>query len=437
MSRGAFALRAGATRVSAARALATASLPLPAAVDPLDLLRAVPSSRRFFWERRDAGVAIAGVGAAVVVDADGPDRFARVAAALGSLPPDVLLVGGFGFAPGRARSGPWARFGACTWLVPRVAVVRRPGEVRLVAAGAARAALSRALARARAALARPRPARRGSARFEAAPLRPTARWRAAVDATLADIAAGRLRKLVLARAARVRASVAFDAPRVLDRLRGTADGCTVFAVGVGPATFVGASPERLARVEGSLLTTAAVAGTAARGDGAEASRRLAAALLGSAKERAEHAHVVDDVRARLRPLCAALDLPDAPAVRPADAVQHLVTPVEARLRPGTTLLDVVAALHPTPAICGTPREAALAVLRGREDLERGWYGGGVGWLDAQGGGEVTVAIRTALLDGPRALLHAGAGIVAGSSWARELEETRLKLRPMLGALLEL
>ncbi len=100
-----------------------------------------------------------------------------------------------------------------------------------------------------------------------------------------------------------------------------------------------------------------------------------------------------------------------------------------------TVLDVATALHPTPAVCGAPRDAARATLAARERLERGWYAGGVGWFDADGG-EIDVALRAGLLEGRRAILYAGAGIVAGSDWEAELEETRLKLRPLLGALLE-
>jgi isochorismate synthase len=223
---------------------------------------------------------------------------------------------------------------------------------------------------------------------------------------------------------------------VAARLRGAYPGCTLFAVGRGAATFVGATPERLARVQGDRLDAAAVAGTAPRGATTRADRDVARALLESPKERAEHAHVVDDLHARLQPLCASVTLPPGPRVLVTETLQHLHTPVRARLRAGYGLLDAVAALHPTAAVCGVPRAAALAALRSHEHLDRGWYAGGVGWLDSTGG-EVAVALRCALLRGPDALLYAGAGIVAGSTWHAELDETRLKLRPLLGALLEL
>jgi menaquinone-specific isochorismate synthase len=145
--------------------------------------------------------------------------------------------------------------------------------------------------------------------------------------------------------------------------------------------------------------------------------------------------VVDDLRARLAPLCHEIEAADAPQLLSIEALQHLCTPLRARLRAGVGLFEVVDALHPTPALCGTPRDLARAILRRREPAPRGWYGGGIGWFDRTGGA-VAVAIRGALIDGSRALLHAGAGIVAGSVWEDEVEETRLKMRPLLAALLE-
>ena len=148
--------------------------------------------------------------------------------------------------------------------------------------------------------------------------------------------------------------------------------------------------------------------------------------------------MVDDLAARLRPLCRRLTVPAQPRVLRTAVVQHLWTPIRGTLRRDVGLLEVAGALHPTPAICGVPRETALARVLAHEAVARGWYGGCLGWLDAQDrrSGELGVAIRTALLHGQRAILHAGAGLVRGSRWESELEETRLKLRAMLHALLE-
>lgn len=431
--------RATTAVARASSPLAVAVEPAPDAGDPLALLNAFPAHHRFYWEQPARGVAVAAAGATVTFTGGGRDRFDQLAAALLDcpLPPGALAVGGFAFAGETCDGGPWRGFPPAEWIIPQCALVRRDGRTHLVATATQGAGvqLGALLARARAALHRPLVTADPAVTYHAVGSQ-ASRWRRAVDDTLDDIAAARLTKLVLARAVTVRAAAPFDALRVAARLRRAYPGCTVFAVGRGDATFVGASPERLARVRGDRLETAAVAGTAPRGSTARTDRMLARALVASAKERAEHALVVDDVRERLRPLCTAVRAHASPLVLTTETVQHLHTPIRATLRPGHGLLDAVVALHPSAAVCGVPRAAALAALGGRERLDRGWYAGGVGWLDA-GGGEVTVALRSALLRGTRALLHAGAGIVAGSTWEAELEETRLKLRPLLAALLEL
>jgi isochorismate synthase len=408
-------------------------------VDPLALW-SLAADRRFYWEQAAEGTAVAGIDAAVTCTASGPSRFGHLAAGLTDVlqeHPDAIAVGGFAFAPD-GDSTAWRGFPAAAWVVPRLALVRRRGRARLIAvapAGEPPILLDDLMARGRAALRAPVASTGGAATYRAAGA-PVADWRRAVEATLDDIAARRLEKLVLARTASLRASVPFDPVHVAARLRRGFPECTVFAVARGPATFLGASPERLVRVAGRRLDTAAVAGTTARGSSPRTDRLLARALLSDAKERAEHALVVEDIRVRLRALCDAVSCPAAPGILATQAVQHLHTTIRARLRPGVGLLDAIAALHPTPAVCGAPRDPARRVLAAREGLDRGWYGGGVGWM-VRDGGDVAVALRTALLRGPDALLHAGAGIVEGSTPERELEETRLKLRPLLTALLEL
>jgi len=425
-------------------AFAHVTLPVPASSDPLRLLRAFPSNRRFLFQQPATGTAIAGVGATISLRARGQRRFAELAAALADitdgepLPPGVVAVGGFAFDANARDAGPWRGFAALEWTVPQLTLVRRDGHARLVAAGppgTTPAALASLLDRARAALDVAEPGTVPVPSYHALGSE-SAAWRRAVEATLEDIAAGRLEKLVLARTCGVRGVTPFDPWRVTARLRRAYPGCTTFAVANGGATFVGATPERLARVAGSRLETTALAGTSPRGTTPRADRALALALRASAKERTEHALVVGDVKSRLAPLCDELAAPPKPGVVTTETLQHLRTPIRGRLRAGAGLLDAVALLQPTAAICGVPREAAAAVLTSRERLARGWYGGGVGWLDRTGG-EVVVAIRTALLRGTHALLHAGAGIVAGSAWEAELEETRLKMRPLLAALLEI
>jgi menaquinone-specific isochorismate synthase len=431
-----------------ARALAPAApeivrvrRPAPPDLDPIAFLRVLPDPSRFLWQRPASGDAIAAVGATAAVRAADERRLDAVADGARAFGPGTLLVGGFAFDPAHRPDGPWDGFPAAEWVVPRLALVRRRHRAHLVATAAGGSArelgawLDRVAERL---VARAEPVASAPAvpeRYRVGGLDAPRDWQRRVEEALAAIAAGRLAKCVLARAVTLAAARPLDALAVAARLARSAPTATVFAIGRGRATFVGASPERLARVAGDGVWAEALAGTAARGDGPAADRDLGRALGASPKERAEHALVVDDLAARLRPLCRRLAIAAGPRVLRAEAVQHLRTRIAGRLRTGRGLLDVVAALHPTPAVCGTPRREALALVRATEPVPRGWYAGGVGWTQ-DGGGEIAVAIRAALVGGRSALLHAGAGIVAGSCWEAELEETRLKMRPLLAALLE-
>jgi isochorismate synthase len=177
-----------------------------------------------------------------------------------------------------------------------------------------------------------------------------------------------------------------------------------------------------------------VAGTIGRGRDADEDARLAATLLGTEKELEEHAVVVDAIRAALRPLTERLDVAPAPTVLPLRHVQHLVTPIEGTLHERAGLLALAGRLHPTPAVGGEPRDLALALIDEHEGFDRGWYAGPVGWLGADGDGELWVALRCGIVEGARATLFAGCGIVADSDPQREWQESRIKLRAVAGAL---
>jgi isochorismate synthase len=206
---------------------------------------------------------------------------------------------------------------------------------------------------------------------------------------------------------------------------------------------VAASPERLVALSDGVVRNGALAGTAPRGRSPEEDERLGRELRESKKEQAEHAAVAVAVRAALEDVCTPLSGPEAPRLMRIDGLQHLETPFTAHLRPEhaeLSVLDLVARLHPTPAVAGLPREAALAWIAAREGLERGWYAGPVGYVDAEGGGEFRVALRSGFVRNrapARAWLYAGAGIVPGSEPESELRETRLKLRALLAPLTEI
>lgn len=258
-------------------------------------------------------------------------------------------------------------------------------------------------------------------------------WVQRVETALSAIRAGRLRKVVLTRRTRVRATAVLEAGHVLGWLEEQYPDCAQFAYADGAGTLVGASPERLLRRIGSRVVSDAVASTTVRDPNGHIDEHLGEALMGCRKARYEHALVVDGIVDALRPLCKALDVPSEPRLMKLPTVQHLWTPVTGELKPGVSSLQLVERLHPTPAVGGVPRREALAWMDAQGE-RRGWYTGALGWLAPDGSGELSVVLRCAMLKGRVADLYAGAGIVADSDPGRELAETEWKFCTMLDAL---
>lgn len=261
-------------------------------------------------------------------------------------------------------------------------------------------------------------------------------YQTAVSRALERIQSGELEKIVLARAKDVRASAGLHPLGLLNGLRQRFPDCNSFSVANGRGqSFIGASPERLLRVEDGVVLTEALAGSAHRGVTASEDAALGSRLLHSDKDLREQRIVLDSIVTSLAPLGLDLRYSARPLLKRLSNVQHLHTPVEARLPKGVRLLDMLERLHPTPAVGGTPREAAVPLISNLEAFPRGLYGGAIGWIDSKGGGEFIVALRSALIDGPRARMYAGAGIVEGSSPEAEFAETELKFRAMQDALM--
>jgi menaquinone-specific isochorismate synthase len=239
-----------------------------------------------------------------------------------------------------------------------------------------------------------------------------------------------LRKVVLARDVYASADCAIDARVLLRRLAARYPGCYTFAVD----GLVGATPELLISKDSWEVGSLVLAGTVPRGATQAEDRELASALLGSAKENEEHEYAAASLRDTLAPLCAAMYVTPRPELIRLPNVQHLGTRVRGTLAAQRSALTLVAAVHPTAAVGGTPTDAAVEVIRELESMDRERYAGPVGWVDADGNGEWGIALRCAQLDRDKARLFAGCGIVAGSDPAAELAETESKLRPMRNAL---
>jgi menaquinone-specific isochorismate synthase len=257
------------------------------------------------------------------------------------------------------------------------------------------------------------------------------RWSEQVADTARVVAAGRLGKVVLAREVEVVASRIIPVAEVVRRLSTAYPSCMVFAAD----GFVGASPELLVARAGERVWSQPLAGTAARHGTAGSDVDAESSLMSSAKERQEHRLVVDAVGRTLARFCHVLEVPEVPSLVPIGIVAHLGSAIEGWLvGPLPSVLELVSALHPTPAVAGTPTEDALAHIAAVEGVDRGRYAGPVGWVDAAGDGEWAVGIRSAEIAGSNARLLAGAGIVAESVAEAELAETELKFQPMLNAI---
>jgi menaquinone-specific isochorismate synthase len=256
-------------------------------------------------------------------------------------------------------------------------------------------------------------------------------WCGLVADAARTVAAGDLAKVVLAREVTVSADRTIRPTTVARRLRFSHSSCIVFSVD----GFVGASPELLVERNAEYVRSQPLAGTAARPVSAGWDDDPSARLLSSTKEREEHAVVVDAVSAALSLYCDELSVPAVPALVPIGTLAHLGSSIVGRLRhPLPTALDLVEAIHPSPAVGGTPTDKALDYIAAVESLDRGRYGGPVGWVDAHGDGCWAIGIRSAQIEGSSARLMAGVGVVARSDPEAELAETELKFEPMLDAI---
>ena len=275
----------------------------------------------------------------------------------------------------------------------------------------------------------PNSRRHDRARFAGSSL-PDHLWLEAVGVVIGLIEGRAVEKVVLARDHALWSKEPFDPHRVLLRLYDRFPECFLFLV----EGLVGASPELLIRKQGRQISALTLAGTAARGENPEGDALLAKQLATSEKTRVEHRLAADSVRATLSLFSSDLSGPMEPELLRLANVHHLATPFAGRLDGETHILDLVRALHPTPAVGGVPTADALEVIAAMEGMDRNRYAGPVGFFRPDGDGEFAIALRCAELSGARARLFAGNGIVKGSVPEDELEETRLKLAAMLSAL---
>lgn len=259
-------------------------------------------------------------------------------------------------------------------------------------------------------------------------------WKNSVETIVERLKQKEANKVVLARELDLQLDKKVSIERILEQLRIHQSTSYIFSLESGVDCFIGATPERLALLEDQVIKTAGVAGSIPRGKTQEEDDQLGNELLNDHKNLVEHHFVVDMIKASMEKVCSTLTIPNQVALLKTKHIQHLYTPIEGKLKENHTLLSIVDLLHPTPALGGLPKEKAKEMIREVETLDRGLYGGPIGWMDYQGNGEFAVAIRSGLIQGDRATLFAGCGVVEDSDAQSEYLETKVKFNPMLSAL---
>jgi salicylate biosynthesis isochorismate synthase/menaquinone-specific isochorismate synthase len=431
---------------------------ITARVEPADPCAAVLASRLasdrwFCWEQPDRGFTLAALGVAHEAISRGPRRFDDVARECSRLREGAIVdepaglpagtgavwTGGFAFDPEGATAPQWSSFAPASMALPELSLCRQGDEafltLNLVLAPGddAGRALERLGARLAGLCDEPLPLLDPhlTERPEIRSVHPPGDFERAVAAATGRIEAGGLSKVVLAREVVVEAAAAHDPAAIFGGLREQFPSCFCFCCGTPEAAFLGASPELLVRRAGASASTVALAGSTRRSSDPAVDDHLGEQLLRSDKNRREQRIVAERIVRTLQPHAVWVETAEEPELIKVANIQHLATPVIAQLAESHSAVELAGLLHPTPAVGGEPWPLAATTIDELERMDRGWYAGPVGWMDATEDGEFCVALRSALLRDRDAHLYAGAGVVAGSDPEAELAETEVKLEALL------
>lgn len=443
--------------------VAAVTVPVRGSIDPLAHVEAARGSGEpwsVFAQPAREDSALATLGVVAQATTEGESRFDDVAARCGSVleaallddlfgDPDapagsgVIWVGGFAFLDATPPADIWRESPSLGMVLPRFAIARSASVARLTIAALIEpdSVTSDELASIESGVDALRleddltsafTPRAGAATVSS--VQPPEHFERAVAEAAAEIRGGAYEKIVLAREVTLRRERPIDPFSAARGLAESFPECTTFAIGHRETTLIGASPELLIRREGRRASTMALAGSMRRGADPETDAHLGAQLMMSDKNRTEHDIVVKRIERTLGRYSAWVSAGEAPELVKVKNIQHLATPIRAQLTEPRPVIELAGALHPTPAVGGEPWETMKGRIRALEGFDRGWYTGGVGWMDLFEDGEFHVALRSALIEGPQARLFAGCGIVGDSDPAAELAETETKLQALLPVL---
>ena len=418
----------------------------------------------FFWEQPAEQTTLIGIGTTTTIETSGISCFtdsatewralmngAVISYTTGTEPipgSGPVLFGGFAFDTQSPRTQLWSTFPDGLLILPYFLLSYNAESVTLTINSLIQATdsaekqaqqIEKDLSKLQATMKQSSnmPLEHSSTHFSICESRPAAEWMKMVANVVKKIQRGSFEKVVLARDIQLvldDPTETFDIDSTLQRLRENYPGAYVFAIQRGESFFIGATPERLVLAQDGQIHTMALAGSVRRGETELEDMQLGAELLQSEKNINEHVIVVAMVQDALKKHCSNVQVSATPQLLKLKNLQHLQTPITGDLIPGRCILDVMSELHPTPAVGGFPRDAALAEIRKTEKLDRGWYAGPLGWIGASGHGEFAVALRSGLVNRTQATLFAGCGIVSSSEPQIEYAESWWKFQVMLRGL---
>ncbi|MUK90042.1 isochorismate synthase [Ornithinibacillus sp. L9] len=422
-------------------------------INPLSFFEAAKSIRgnRSFWKSSVDDFYMVGVGAAFEIETEQPDILyienkwqtiledAMIHNPYQVPGTGIVALGGMAFDPYKKSTDLWKNYNASQFTIPEFTLTKHNGNfyftsiVRVNKNDHAKQLLHQLKGKEKELLSPLEDWPEKVSVVSKEEIKPE-QWKQTVQKATEEIKKCNAEKIVLAREIRLQLSNQAEVSNVLEQLIDTQPTSYIFAFEHGEDCFIGATPERLVKLEGRELLSTCLAGTAPRGMTEEEDQKYKFSLLQDQKNREEHDFVVQMIKHAMEEYCENIDIPNEPVILALTNLQHLYTPVRATLKEGYSILNIIDNLHPTPALGGTPRKESLEFIRHYEQLDRGWYGAPIGWLDSNENGEFAVAIRSGLIQGNRATLFAGCGIVEDSNPEAEYEETNIKFLPMLSVL---
>ncbi|WP_210467819.1 isochorismate synthase MenF [Sporosarcina sp. 6E9] len=426
-----------------------------ARISPLSFLEAGSADHKekhFYWQNANRTLTIVGLGhAKVITSAEDDKRFLDVSkqwkelcAVLIKEEKDIapVLFGGFSFDPKSLKASEWDGFPSAYFVVPSYQLISKNGQmfisINLITTASNAVEEFDALRDER-----DRLIHIAEVNEFASSIKPIVSsvdeikkdsYLKAVQDVTDQINKGEAEKVVIARSLQMNFEQEVSSVAALHHITSEQQESYHFGLQKDGQLFFGATPERLIEIVGGQAYSACVAGSIKRGKTATEDRELGEELLNDDKNREEHHYVVKMISNVFNENCTDVSMPKAPKLMRIRDIQHLFTSIEGKLKSGTDIFNLVEELHPTPALGGVPTNKAMEVIRREEQMDRGYYAAPIGWTDSDGNGEFAVAIRSGLLDGDKAYLYAGGGIVADSEPQKEYDETWVKFRPVLRAL---